>query len=303
MDFVAIDFETANEKRNSACAIGLTIVKDNKIVEEKYYLINPCEMRFLPMNIWIHGINPEDVENEKNFSELWSEIKPIIDGKLIIAHNASFDISVLRNTLSFYDIEHPNIRYACTVHMAKGYYVDLPNHKLNTISEALGFDLKHHHAGSDASAAANIVLNICKDLGISKEEDLIEIMKLKLGNVERNFYTPCKSLGKPEVNKKLINFNKFNNKKIKNKFFENKTVVFTGPLESMKRVEAMIKVKNLGGKVGSSVTKSTNFLVTGIKNFKKLNYENKSSKMKKAESLIRNGQDIYIMSEKEFLLL
>ena len=46
MDFVAIDFETANEKRNSACSIGLTVVKDNKIVEEKYFLIKPCEMRF-----------------------------------------------------------------------------------------------------------------------------------------------------------------------------------------------------------------------------------------------------------------
>ena len=46
MDFVAIDFETANEKRNSACSIGLTVVKNNKIVEEKYFLIKPCEMRF-----------------------------------------------------------------------------------------------------------------------------------------------------------------------------------------------------------------------------------------------------------------
>lgn len=55
MNFIAIDFETANEKRDSACSIGLTVVKNNQIIEQKYYLIKPNELRFAPINISIHG--------------------------------------------------------------------------------------------------------------------------------------------------------------------------------------------------------------------------------------------------------
>ena len=78
MDFVAIDFETANEKRASACSLGITVVKNNKITEEKYWLIKPCPFRFESRNIMIHGIREEDVIDEKEFDKLWPEIKPYI---------------------------------------------------------------------------------------------------------------------------------------------------------------------------------------------------------------------------------
>lgn len=78
MDFVAIDFKTTNEKRASVCYLGITVVKNNKITEEKYWLIKPCPFRFESRNIMIHGIREEDVTNEKEFDKLWPEIKPYI---------------------------------------------------------------------------------------------------------------------------------------------------------------------------------------------------------------------------------
>ena len=105
MNFIAIDFETANEKRASACSLGITVVKNNKIIEEKYWLIKPKPFRFESRNIIIHGIREEDVINEKEFDELWPEIKPYLENNLVIAHNASFDFSVLRNTLDLYNLE------------------------------------------------------------------------------------------------------------------------------------------------------------------------------------------------------
>ena len=301
MDFVAIDFETANEKRNSACSIGITVVENNSIVLEKYFLIKPCEMRFLPMNIWIHGITPDDVENEKKFSEIWNEIKPYIEGKFVVAHNAGFDVSVLRNTLDFYDIEYPEFRYACTVVMAKNYYIDLPNHKLNTVSEALGFEFKHHHAGEDATAAANILINICKELNIRTIDELALTLGLRIGEVYKGGYSSAGALGTAKKHKKF--FGDLSNcvKSTNNYILVDKVVVFTGPLSSMNRMEAMRRVKTLGGIIGSSVTKKTNYLITGIKNIESLAYENKSGKIKKAESLISSGQDIKIIKEEEFL--
>lgn len=99
MNFTAIDFETANEKRNSACSLGITRVENNKIVDRKYFLIKPPEMRFVPQNIWIHNIYPEDVENADTFDKIWPKIKDYFEEELVIAHNASFDMSVLRNLL------------------------------------------------------------------------------------------------------------------------------------------------------------------------------------------------------------
>ncbi|MBE6050986.1 MAG: DNA polymerase III subunit epsilon [Clostridium sp.] len=304
MNFVAIDFETANEKRNSACSIGLTKVVDNKIVDEKYWLIKPPEMRFLPQNTWIHGIFPKDVENEKNFGELWSEIKPYLEGELVIAHNASFDLSVLRSLLEYYNIEFPYLKYACTVILSKNHIDNVENHKLNTLAKFVGHEFKHHHALEDSTACAKIMLYICKKLKI---DDLLTLnLKggIKLGEVYPGGYEPCSSLikGRGKVTKReALSFVKELNEDTD--YFRDKVVVFTGPLNSMKRYEASSLVYKLGGTVGSSVTKKTEVLVTGIKNRNKIDDCFKSTKLRKAESLIKGGQPIEIITEEEFLKL
>ncbi len=83
MDFVAIDFETANEKRNSVCELGVAIVEDDKIVESKSWLIRPPELRFNPFNTYIHGISEKDVVNQPEFDALWDEIKNYLGGNLV----------------------------------------------------------------------------------------------------------------------------------------------------------------------------------------------------------------------------
>ena len=75
MNFIAIDFETANEKRNSPCSIGIVKVRNGEVVEKIHHLIKPKEMRFMPINIGIHGIRPKMVENELEFDKVWDKIK------------------------------------------------------------------------------------------------------------------------------------------------------------------------------------------------------------------------------------
>lgn len=82
MDYIAIDFETANEKRSSPCSIGIVVVKNSEVVEKIHYLIKPKEMRFMPINIGIHGIRPGMVENEPEFNEIWKRIKGYFDNGL-----------------------------------------------------------------------------------------------------------------------------------------------------------------------------------------------------------------------------
>lgn len=303
MNFVAIDFETANEKRNSACSLGITVVENNKIVEEKYWLIKPYEMRFEPMNIWIHGIKEEDVKNEKTFKELWDEIRPYLDGKLVVAHNAAFDMSVLRKTLDSYNIPYPNLDYFCSMIMSRNFYPHLENSKLNTVNKHLGYEFNHHNASADASACANIVLNIIEELNTDDIKELSKLVCFKIGKIFENDYTSAGKMQGVPVNSRKRNDISRDNKYLINgsDFFKDKVVVFTGALKSMSRFEAMKLIRQCGGMTGSSVTKKTNVLVVAVKNINELSYDKMSTKLRRAMELNYSGQRICLLNEEEFL--
>lgn len=166
MDFVAIDFETANGKRDSACSLALTVVQNNKIVDELYSLIKP-ESEFFWRNIQIHGIKPEMVEHSPKFNELWPHIQQFFNPhSIIVAHNARFDNSVLKKTLAHYQITEPNFLSLDTLTTSRALYKGLPNYRLNTICNALKINLQHHHnALDDCEACANILLNQINHFG------------------------------------------------------------------------------------------------------------------------------------------
>lgn len=157
MKFAAIDFETANEKRNSACSIGVVRFDENEIFDEYYSLINPMS-DFRSMNIRIHGIREEDVQDAPTFADLWPELNEKLKGHIIVAHNASFDMSVLRQTLLKYDLAHPNYSSLCTVKISQRVWPDLENHRLHTVANYHGIPLIHHHALEDAKASALILM-------------------------------------------------------------------------------------------------------------------------------------------------
>jgi DNA polymerase-3 subunit epsilon len=119
MNFITIDFETANDKRYSACSLGMVIIENSQIIETKYWLIRPPEMYFDPFNVSLHGITEKDVYDKPEFNELWYTIKDYFENKIVFAHNANFDIYVLRDLLDYYEISHPKIKYACTVNLSQ----------------------------------------------------------------------------------------------------------------------------------------------------------------------------------------
>jgi len=175
MNFTAIDFETGCGRRDSACAVALVVVNDGRITETCSRLICPPdpEMDFEMINISIHGITPGMVRNEPRFSDIWSDLRPMIENRLVVAHNASFDISVLRAVLNRYDLEHPSFDYACTVQMARKTFPQLPDHRLDTVSAHLDIDLHHHEAESDARASALIALECVKQLSPASPMEIL----------------------------------------------------------------------------------------------------------------------------------
>ena len=164
--FAVFDVETPNYNNDRISAIGVCIVEDDEIKLSKYWLCNP-ETYFNSFNIQLTGITPDDVADAMNFSELWEELLPLFDGRILIAHNAPFDMGVLAKCCKAYGISDLRyVPYACTVRMSKRAFPDLPNHKLNTVSDFLGIDLLHHRADSDTLACAKILL-ACMEQGVS----------------------------------------------------------------------------------------------------------------------------------------
>lgn len=167
MNFIAMDFETASAERHSAVSMAIVVVRDNQLVDEFYTLIQP-ESRFDQRNIAIHGIHPADVVAAPKFPDVWPVIKQFYTAnQLVIAHNAPFDNGVLKATLNHYQIATPHYLSLDTVRTSRKLYPQLPNHRLNTVADALGIDLEHHHnALDDTVAAAKILVTQAEQFGV-----------------------------------------------------------------------------------------------------------------------------------------
>lgn len=160
--FVAIDFETADYYRDSACAVGLVRVENHQIVERAYSLIRPPRKKFI--FTYYHGISWEDVANEGTFCDVWPRFCHILkDIDFLAAHNASFDRSVLTKCCEVSGLEPPLTAFRCTVELARRTWNIYPT-KLNNVCDHLGIPLNHHEAASDAEACALIVIEAHKFL-------------------------------------------------------------------------------------------------------------------------------------------
>jgi DNA polymerase-3 subunit epsilon len=180
---VAIDFETANSQRSSACSLGVAVVDSGKLVERRSWLIRPQELYFEPFNTYIHGISEEDVRDELEFDGIWDEIRPYLMNNLVLAHNASFDFSVLRHVLDDYGLEYPAFDYLCTVAISRKVWPHLERHKLNFVAEHLDIELDHHDAEEDAVASALIGAYACQEQGVAHVRELAKKLGLKIGRL------------------------------------------------------------------------------------------------------------------------
>lgn len=175
MNFVAMDFETANHEKHSAVSIALAVMRDNQIVDQFYSLIKP-ETSFSHYNTKIHGIHQVDVAQAPQFPDIWPTIAPLFTAdKLVVAHNAPFDNGVLKGTLDYYGLPEPHYMLLDTVQTSRKLFPNFQNHKLNTVAENLGIALEHHHnALDDAVAAANILIYESQQFGDSALKSFVK---------------------------------------------------------------------------------------------------------------------------------
>jgi DNA polymerase-3 subunit epsilon len=210
MDFVAIDFETATSKYTSACSLGFCVVENNIVTDRKEILIKPEPFEFNDYNIRIHGITPAMVADKPTFDKYWDEVKPYLEGKTVIAHNAGFDVGVLCAVLESFNIPFPTFDYLCTVKLSQKAYPDLPSHKLNNLCDALGIHFHHHRAYDDAYACAEVLIHIIEDFNLSSLEEIGDYFEMEIGHLTPDTHLKCKKNKKKEKAAKSKNGNTTN---------------------------------------------------------------------------------------------
>jgi len=180
MRFTAIDFETANSRPDSACAIGIAVFEDGAPVDTFYSCICPPDRYFSPFCTRIHGMTMADVKDSGDFAALWPSIERYFSGGTIFAHYARFDMGVLHAALSRFNLQPPDFHYGCTCEVSRRFFPGLPNHRLDTVCSHLGISFNHHHALSDALACGTILSYVLKKAGCPSLDRLFADNRLKL---------------------------------------------------------------------------------------------------------------------------
>lgn len=300
LDFVAIDFETANAYRGSPCAVGLVRVRSGIPVAERRWLMRPPEQvdYFDGYNTWIHGITADMVAKEPRWQQVLPNIVNFISDDVVVAHNAGFDIGVIRYACAVDNIEWPAMRFLCTMVLARRA-LSLPSYRLPYVLESLGGLLEDHHEPlADARAVVQVVQGLAASQGVESLDALAGSVGVCIGRMSSGIYRGSVATGvgsglvRPAVNPDAD----------PDGYLYGRVVVFTGTLMSMTRRIAWDECARVGAIPELDATKRTNVLVIGDINPAVLRPgSNVTGKTRRAFELQDKGQAIEVMTEGDFV--
>lgn len=294
LDFVAIDFETANQEHASVCQVGLVKVVDGKIVEEEDWLVIPPTGldAFSPVNVAIHGIRPNRVRRHGiAWQESLRRIRAIAGELPFIAHNSRFDRSVYEAATIASGLAVPVTRWEDTVALSRRHLV-LDNYKLPTVAAAVGAGaFSHHDAAADARACAQIALAIAQRKRLASVDALWPPKGRRFSPewADRSNTAKVSELPQPDPQAPADHP------------MRGHSVVLTGQLDGMTRWEVFEAIAAGGGKPQKNVTLKTTLLV--IADQETLPPGNRmltTQKARKALEYQERGTGIRIIGAREF---
>lgn len=276
MEFVCLDVETANADMASICQIGMAVYQGIGITEEWSVLINPRDY-FSSINVSIHGIDHDKVKNAPTFPKVSKKITEIISNRIVVSHT-HFDRVSLKQCFAKHDLAMPSCKWLDSAMVARRTWEQFSQrgYGLHNICQSFGYEFCHHDALEDAKAAAFVLFTAMEQTGLTVDEWLSRVNRpiISALDLEENPDGPL--------------------------FGE--VIVFTGSLSLPRRVAAKL-ASDAGCKVADGVTKETTILVVGDQDIRKLAGQEKSSKHRKAETLITEGKSIRIIGETDFSIL
>lgn len=160
-----IDFETANKERGSAVQLGITTFKKGVIKSNKWFF-KPYRTNLNKefMFTYLHGITPVMVIDKPYFHEVWDEIYKEIEGCVIVAHNASFDLGILDYMFERKVPEKAvKFNYICTLELARKHLKGMTyKFSLEHLCKKFKLPYGNHDGREDALSCMhllNLILN------------------------------------------------------------------------------------------------------------------------------------------------
>lgn len=182
LDFTAVDFETANNSSASACAVGLVRVRDGVAVEREEWLMKPPPPHedFAPFHVRLHGVTPEMVATAPEWGDRLRDIVDFVGSDIVVAHNAGFDMGVIRSACAVAVEPTPRFRYVCSVQVSRKTY-DLPSYSLPYAAAAAGFTaFTHHNALADSEACAAIIVDAARRVEATNVQSLARALQVRI---------------------------------------------------------------------------------------------------------------------------
>lgn len=156
MVFSIVDIETTGGSHGNRITEIAAVKTDGKSILESYEtLINPHI--FIPKSITLlTGITNKMVSDAPDFEEVSRDFMNFLDGSIFVAHNVSFDYSIIKN--HFEDLSIPfNSKKLCTVRLSRSILPNHPSYSLGKLCRELGIkNHKRHRAMGDAQATTEL---------------------------------------------------------------------------------------------------------------------------------------------------
>lgn len=280
--YIVIDTETTGFQRSSGgiVELALAFVEDGKITKEIDTLTNPG----VPIPAAaraVHGISDADVQDCPAAKTVAAQTLPLLDGKIVVGHNISFDLDFLSAAASKGGGEPIEVQYIDTANLARTVFPGLGSYKLEDVCKSLGLldGSQTHRAGDD--------VRLCYRLFEACRSELLERRR----QAEEEKIRKRKAKKEAQAAKRAI----YAWSPLLDRNF-----VFTGVFERDRReLESMLE--KVGANLRGSVNTKTAFLVAG--DTSQLPDWALDRKLHAAEALIEKGQNLQIISESEYLNL
>ena len=174
MEFAVVDIETTGSTPQSAGITEIAIVIHNGIeVTGKFVsLINPRH-KIPPFIVNMTGISDAMVAEAPLFEDVAPQIYNLLNGRVFVAHNVSFDYSFVHYLLgrSGFQWSAPKL---CTIKLSRRVFPGLEKYGLGSLTRDLGIRIEgRHRAWGDAAATAQVLTMAIEKEGMSPIHSLL----------------------------------------------------------------------------------------------------------------------------------
>lgn len=156
--FVAVDLETTGLEfeKDEIIEVALVRFENGAPVDSVDYLVRPESAKLRPFIESLTGISNEDIAGAEDFASLAGKISAFVGDMPLVAHNAIFDSRFLKNALEKVGIPFNNPVWD-SLTLSRIAYQDVPNHRLDTLTQVLNIERSRaHRALPDAEACGKL---------------------------------------------------------------------------------------------------------------------------------------------------